>query len=116
MKKNLILASFAFVFAIGSSFASMFLVAEDVFVKAQFGNEQSQVFCIDTNVQCTNSTDFACTVSVPLSGGGSQIATTGGSRYAYKAGCTQVLGNTAAATLQGAPDDLPTRVITSTQP
>lgn len=113
MKKNLILASAAFVFAIGSAFASMFVVAENVYVKAQFGSTSSPVVCLDTQVQCTQSTDFPCSVSVNLIGGGSQTATTGTSRIPYRVACATPLGNTFAGT-QSSPisgDNRPDRII-----
>lgn len=110
--KSFFFALFAFAIGTTCAFAS-FLVPEDVYVKAQFGNEQSPVFCINTEVQCDHSTAFPCIVIVPLLGGGSHTASTMGTRKTYKAGCITLIGRTSMGAqmspLSGS--DRPTRVI-----
>jgi hypothetical protein len=64
--KNLVIASFAFVFAIGSAFAYAFLPAVTVWVKVKYTGETAFTCRSASPLQCSNlATDtHACAVTV----------------------------------------------------
>jgi hypothetical protein len=91
--KNVSLAIFAFVFAIGTAFAS-FLAPEDVFVHAKLKSDpDGPTVCVNTGVQCDNTGTAICTVTVPITGG-TATASTGGTFRPYRATCQVQLNAT----------------------
>jgi len=90
--KNLSLAVIAFTFAIGSAFASMF-AASDIIVKGRAVNDpDSPIVCYNTHKQCEATGNATCQVTVTLSGGGTQLASTSSSTAGtYQADCTTIL-------------------------
>jgi hypothetical protein len=106
--KNLVLASGAFVFAIGSAFAS-FLVPEDIIVKAKMNSSPgAATVCINTGFQCDPSTANICRVTVATQQGDQVATTTSASAKTYRADCTEVMGNpTLSPPQRSVPSPLP---------
>lgn len=88
--KNVSLAIAAFVFAIGSAFASMFATVP-VYVKGQMVEDASYE-CIDTQATCTAIGNSTCTITVPLRNGGTATAQSNAAPFTYQNSvCTTVL-------------------------
>lgn len=86
--KNVFLALGAFVFAVGSAFASLY-VASPVYIHA-IPNEGDEVRCFNTQVSCDATGTNVCAVDVTLESG--TVVTvasnaTGTNPKAYKAEC-----------------------------
>jgi hypothetical protein len=98
VNKNLALASFAIVLAVGSATASTF-VASDVWVKARLV-ENGPIRCIDTQKTCSNTGSGVCTIIVPTSvNSGTQTASSVGPNFPYSdSDCETVLFNNASLT------------------
>jgi hypothetical protein len=89
--KNVFLATVAFVFAVGSAFASFF-VATPVYVHA-IPNQGEGVTCFNTQVSCDGTGSSVCSVTVKLESGTDVIVAsnaTGTDPRAYKAGCANL--------------------------
>lgn len=67
MKKNLILAIAAVVFAVGGAIASTF-VASNVYVSGRQTSALDPIRCINTGVQCSATGTGICSVSVTVTG------------------------------------------------
>jgi hypothetical protein len=72
--KNLLLGLIAFVFAVGSAFASL-LAPANIWVKARLTSGGS-ITCVDTQVTCANSGAVRCTVTVPVQQGSGVTSST----------------------------------------
>ncbi|MBT1688299.1 DUF6520 family protein [Dawidia soli] len=94
--KNLSLAAFALVLAVGSAFAS-FLAPENVYVRAKLKSDPNGLTqCVNTGVQCDDAGSNLCTVNVPVTGGTTQVQTDATFRP-YRVTCQVQLHNTSAA-------------------
>jgi hypothetical protein len=91
--KNIVVAIFAFVFAIGGAFASM-RAPETVYVWARRTVGATPV-CVQTNKACNQTTDHSklcrIEISVTKPGVGTQVATSTGTFVTYESGCEVVL-------------------------
>jgi hypothetical protein len=86
--KKLPLGLIAFVFAVGSAFASL-TKKPTIWVKAKLVEAGSDV-CIDTGVTCSNSGTVPCTVTLPVQMGNNTTSATYKNSY-----CTlRIFGNT----------------------
>jgi len=94
--RNFVLASAAFVFAIGGAIASAF-APQNVWVKARL-IQNGPIRCVNTAVQCDASGTNTCLVHVPTSStGGTTAASTSGTFKTYtNSECTIVIANTNA--------------------
>jgi hypothetical protein len=99
--KNVFLASVAFVFAIGSAFASL-LVSDPVYVLAR-RNQFDAPTCVQTNKSCTQTSTHTkiCQVQITTDSG-LQIAKSDGTFKTFKAGCSEVLYDDADVDQTGA--------------
>ena len=91
-RSKYILGLIAFVVGTGSAFCSI-QTPDEVFVKGQYGDTESDVECINTHRECSPSNSRICVVIVPLKGGVTQIALTNGIYKTYRVGCIWELGS-----------------------
>jgi len=92
--KNVVLAAVAFLFAIGSAFASM-VASTDVWVKAKLSSAPgAPTQCINTRAKCESTGTIACTVRVQTQSG-NELASSNGPKYTFSNNtCSIVLFNT----------------------
>jgi len=112
--KNVLLATLAFVFAVGSAFASLF-TARDIFVKAKLSSAPgAPTQCINAQVKCDDSGSSTCTVNIQLRSGANAQASTTGPVYTFDATpCVTLLDNTSVTAVNSplAGDDRPVSLV-----